>query len=260
MTPTVFATAATWSYGVALALYAGLAIRMVLGWRRSSRGAALLFAVLATAAWAGACLFLGRSLDANALLAANIADMLRYAGWLGFMITLLHAARPAEQNPQAAARRRGMAIAVLLAITAALALSDPLPLAATLGWSSRAEFGVRLGLAVFGLALIEQLYRRTHAQSRWAIKPLCFALGGLFSYDLFLYADAMLFARLDPDIWLARGVAVALVVPLIAIATARNDGWTIEMHLSRGAVFQSTALLVSGAFLLAVALAGPRPW
>ncbi|HEY2818305.1 MAG TPA: XrtA/PEP-CTERM system histidine kinase PrsK, partial [Casimicrobiaceae bacterium] len=67
---------------------------------------------------------------------------------------------------------------------------------------------------------------------------------------------AMLFARIDADIWLARGVAMALVVPLIAIATARNDGWTIEMHLSRGAVFQSSALLVSGAFLLAVAAAG----
>ena len=66
----------------------------------------------------------------------------------------------------------------------------------------------------------------------------------------------MLFGRHDLDIWVARGVATALVVPLIAIATARNDGWTIEMHLSRGAVFHSTALLVSGAFLLAVAAAG----
>src|SRR6266576_1672338 len=84
----------------------------------------------------------------------------------------------------------------------------------------------------------------------------CFALIGLFGYDLFLYADAMLFARIDPDIWVARGAASALVVPLIAIATARNNGWTVEMHLSRGAVFHSTALLVSGAFLLAVAAAG----
>ena len=122
--------------------------------------------------------------------------------------------------------------------------------------SDRIEFGIRLGIAVFGLALIEQLYRRTHAQARWGIKPLCFALVALFGFDLFLYADAMLFARVDPDIWVARGAAVALVVPLIAIATARNDGWTIEMHLSRGAVFQSTALLVSGAFLLIVAAAG----
>ena len=44
------------------------------------------------------------------------------------------------------------------------------------------------------------------------------------------------------DIWVARGVATALVVPFLAVATARNTGWTIDMHLSRGAVFHSTAL------------------
>ena len=66
----------------------------------------------------------------------------------------------------------------------------------------------------------------------------------------------MLFGRLDVDIWMARGGANALVIPFIAVATARNTGWTIEMHVSRGAVFHSTAILVSGVFLLVVAGAG----
>src|SRR5947207_12371909 len=61
---------------------------------------------------------------------------------------------------------------------------------------------------------------------------------------------------MEPELWVPRGAARALVVPLIAIATARNNGWTVEMHLSRGAVFHSTALLVSGALLLAVSAAG----
>ncbi len=61
------------------------------------------------------------------------------------------------------------------------------------------------------------------------------ALGGVFGFDLFFYADALLFGRLDADIWVARGVANALVIPLIAIATARNTGWTIDMHVSRAA-------------------------
>src|ERR1700719_4443675 len=186
MTAEYLATAAAWSYGFALALYAGLVVRMALGWKRSRSAAALIFAVLATAAWAAACIFFGTAPNEETLIAANVADMLRYAGWLG----------------------------VLLALIAALALSDALPLAAMLRWSVRVEFGVRLGLAVFGLALTEQVYRRTHAQARWAIKPLCFALIGLFGYDLFLYGDAMLFGRIDPDVWVARGVATALVVPL----------------------------------------------
>jgi hypothetical protein len=47
-----------------------------------------------------------------------------------------------------------------------------------------------------------------------------------------------------------------IVIPFLAIATARNTGWTVDLHLSRQAVFHSSALLVSGAFLLAVAIAG----
>src|SRR5947199_3698155 len=255
MTTTSLATAAAWSYGFALAFYGGLAVRMALGWKRSPRAAALIFAVLATAGWGAACIFFGTAPNEKTLLATNVTDMLRYAGWFGFIASVLQGAH-SEHRESGARVRRLASLGALSALIAALALSDALPLAATLGWSSRVEFGLRLGLAVFGLALVEQLYRRTHAQARWAIKPLCFALIGLFGYDLFLYADAMLFARMDPDIWVARGVATALVVPLIAIATVRNDGWTIEMHLSRGAVFHSTALLVSGAFLLAVATAG----
>ena len=68
------------------------------------------------------------------------------------------------------------------------------------------------------------------------------ASAGVFGFDLFLYADAMLFGMLDPDIWVARGVANCIVIPFLAVATARNTGWTIDMHVSRGAVFHSTAL------------------
>jgi putative PEP-CTERM system histidine kinase len=135
-------------------------------------------------------------------------------------------------------------------------VSEGLPFAAALRIDPRVEFALHLGLAVFGLALVEQLYRRAHPQARWAIKPLCLALGAVFGYELFFYADAMLFGRIDADIWIARGVATALVVPFVAVATARNAGWTIEMHVSRGAVFHSTAIVVSGVFLLALATTG----
>ncbi len=81
-------------------------------------------------------------------------------------------------------------------------------------------------------------------------------LAGMFAYDLFLFADAMLFRLLDPDLWAARGFVHALVIPFAAVATARNTAWTIDLHLSRGVVFHSTALLVSGIYLLAMAAAG----
>jgi len=92
--------------------------------------------------------------------------------------------------------------------------------------------------------------------ARWRIKPLCVALGGIFGFDIFFYADALLYSQLEVDIWIARAIANALVIPFIAISTARNTGWTVEMHLSRNVVFQSTALLVSSAFVIAIAAAG----
>jgi putative PEP-CTERM system histidine kinase len=139
-------------------------------------------------------------------------------------------------------------------LVASLLLSegfDPIPV---LG--PRAGFLLRLGLAVSGLMLVEHVVRRVHPEMRWSIKPLAVALAGVFGIDLFCYADAVLFAKIDPDIWVSRGLANMIVLPFLAIATARNTNWTIDLHLSRGAVIQSSALLASGAFLLAVAGAG----
>jgi putative PEP-CTERM system histidine kinase len=185
---------------------------------------------------------------------ANAADTLRYAIWFAFLGNLLGGER---SRGTATPFPRWIIALLALGLMASVALSDDLPLSRLLGAEGpRLQFGLRLGFAVFGLMLVEQLLSGAHPQARWAIKPLCLALGGIFGLDLLLYADATLFARLDLDIWTARGVANALVVPFIAIATARNPRWTIEMHVSREVVYRSTALLVSAAFLLAVAAAG----
>jgi putative PEP-CTERM system histidine kinase len=104
--------------------------------------------------------------------------------------------------------------------------------------------------------LAEQIFRRAGEQARWAIKPLCLGLGAAFAFDLYLYADALLLGRLDPHVWAARGFAQALAIPFIAIATVRHKDWTIEIALSRGVVFHSTALLACGIYLLTVAAAG----
>src|ERR1700751_3418028 len=107
---------------------------MALGWRRSPRAAALLFATLATAIWAGASIFFGTVTDAKTLLAANVADMLRYAGWLGFVVELLHAARSPDRSKNGWSIRQWMPVAVLFALITALALSEPFPFSAALGW------------------------------------------------------------------------------------------------------------------------------
>ncbi len=251
------ATFAVWSYGLAAAGYLAFAIRMALGWRRSLRAVLLLGATVATLAWALACVALAVWTSPAASLASNAADVLRYGFWFLFIANLLQGGQSGEEQPDARRGvRRWAVVGSGAALLASLVLSQELPFAQLLALPSLAGLGLHLGLAVFGLMLVEQLLRRTPPQVRWGIKPLCLGLAGVFGFDLFLYADAMLYAGLDADIWAARGIANAMVIPLIAIATARNTGWTVEMHVSREAVLHSTALTLSGAFLLAIAIAG----
>jgi len=258
VTGTALATAALWSYGLAAAGFAAFAIRLAMGWRRSPRAALLLAAVLATALWAIAGMAVGSNSVTFAWLASNSLDMFRYGCWFAFLASLLNAA-PSDAGAERERARtpRWMIVLVVFSLLLSVALSEGSPVAQIFGFEARKlEFGVRLGLAIVGLILIEQLLRRAHPQARWSIKPLCVGLAGLFGFDLFMLADAMLYGRLDPDIWVARGVANLMVVPFVAISTARNPAWTIEMHISRGVVFHSSALLVSGIFVLLVAVAG----
>jgi peptidoglycan/LPS O-acetylase OafA/YrhL len=58
---------------------------------------------------------------------------------------------------------------------------------------------------IIGIALIEQVYRNTRAEQKWAIKYLCLGLLGMFTYDFYMYADALLYQRIDLIVWEARG-------------------------------------------------------
>jgi hypothetical protein len=221
------------SYGFATLAFAAFAIYLGLGWRGGRKAALLLAAVGLSALWAAlnlAYAFTGAPVVGSALAAS---DGLRMGAWLLFGVMLL-------SGP----RRLGWWATGLLAVVGAAYLLQ------------QAAIALFLGLAVAGLVLTEQVFRRTGQHLRWSMKPLCLGVGGSFVFDLYVYADALLFGRLDADLWAARGLAQALVIPFIAVATARNKKWTIDIALSRGVVFHSTAFLASGVYLLAVAAAG----
>ena len=259
MTGSDLATAASWSYGLAAICYAAFAIRLAIGWRGDLRATLLIAATFATTLWAASNIFVVFSAVSTAWLVANAFDALRYGAWFAFLGYLLKG--PTADEPRAAVLStpvvRWAIVVVAAALAASVALSEGLLPAQMLGASGRtAEYTLRLGLAIFGLILVEQLLRRALPQARWGLKPLCVGLAGVFAFDIFYYAEAMMFGRLDASIFVARGFANALIIPFVAMATARNTGWTIDLHMSRGVVFQTTALLVSGTFLLAVAAAG----
>jgi len=259
LTQSDYLTAAGWSYGFALVAFVAFAVRLALGWRRAVRATLLLSAIVASALWAASVMLLTTRPQAALWIASGVLDTVRYACWYVFLHSLVDRQRTVEgpADTRLTLPPWWVAAAVVLGLLASVVLPDAGPLGAVLGDRAvTASYAVRVGLAVAGLVLVERVVRLAAQHARWGIKPICLGLAGIFGFDLFFYSDAMLFGRLDLNIWVARGVAQALVIPFVAISAARNPGWTIELHLSRVAVLRSTALLVSGLFLLAIAAAG----
>lgn len=110
----------------------------------------------------------------------------------------------------------------------------------------------REAMAIFGLLLVENLYRNTAARRQWNVVPLCIGLGGLFAYQLFLYSDALLFGWVSDLFASVRPAVNCLIAPFLALTLMRNRGWKVAVHLSQTVVLHSLTLIVSGVFLLAI--------
>ena len=232
--------AGLFAYGFAAAAFLGFALHLALGWRGGIKASMLLAAVALSGAWTGANYAFELTGAPAWWTAQAVLDALRAAAWLAFLGVALRGTRVDLAG-----------VALLMLPLAAWLLYPQTPQG-----GSRAGFFALIAASVAGLVLAEQLYRRALEGARWAVKPLCLGLGAGLVFDLYLFADALLFGRIDAGVWAARGFVHALAIPLIALATVRNKDWTIDIALSRGVVFHSTAFLACGIYLLAVAAAG----
>jgi putative PEP-CTERM system histidine kinase len=234
-----------------------LNVLLFVNWRKSVRGRWLIVASGTTAAW---CMALGLQENYHVFPARFIwvAELVRTYVWLAFLGKLLSPKSGAETLSglnDTRAILRGVRIAVgiqLLYVWVAPDLENRYP---DLFRPTYQLLG-HIGLALMGLMLIEQYFRNTRTDLRWRIKFLCFALGAMFAYDFYLYSDALLFHRINPDLWAARGAVSVLLTPLLAVAAARNPEWAVDLFVSRQVVFHSVTLLGAGIYLLLMATAG----
>jgi len=120
----------------------------------------------------------------------------------------------------------------------------------------RTEYVAFIAMTLFGLLLLEKLYRSTNPAGRWALKFMCFGIGGIFAYDLFLYSDAVLFKSLEMHLLDARGLINGICVPLIALSVVRNPNWEMKLFVSRHVIYHSTAALAAGIYMIIMAGAG----
>lgn len=236
-------------YGLAALVHVLFALYLGLGWRGGRAGGILILAVVMTALWSLGCIAqIFVPLEWVAQLATAL-DALRFAAWFAFLLTLLHTIAPLR------VRLFGSIAVALLAATLLVVLSGSFDVEPGFSLFPMLLGGL-LAMAVFGLVLVEQIYRSLPSGSRWGLKPLCLALAAAYIFDLYFFADAFLFGRLDADVWSVRGVVMAMAMPLVAVSAARSPSWTVKIAVSREMAFRSTALAISGLYLLLIAAAG----
>jgi len=247
MTPDLSAMAVL--HGVCAVVYALLAGLILARPPLSRTGAWLVLACVMTAAWAMA-FALATQPPIGRL--AGWLEVGRSAAWFGFILHLYR--RTIEASEQLAKAFTTMALLALL-VCCVTPLADVLSGQPAAGLRSLPT-AIRLGFAVCNVLLLENLYFNTPAEQRWNINLLCVALGGVFVYDLVLYADGVLFRHLSYGLIEARAPATSLAAPLVALAIVRNRRWAIDIHVSRSVVFHSFTLIASGIFLVAIAIIG----
>jgi putative PEP-CTERM system histidine kinase len=243
------------SYISAAGIFLVLLAVLLIGRTNGSFKSLLALASAASALWAAAAAY--QAAFGSPVILPQLLELLRDLAWLTFLLHMLHA-RTGDKSAMStwlSLVRHG-----LYAVTAVTTLFALYHHFNVTGMSFLSGFDFQLAghltLAIAGLVLLEHILRNTPTDLMRAIKYLCFGIGGMFVYDFYLYSDALLFQRIDPALWEARGFINASVVPVIGIALARNPQWSPGLLVSRRIVFHTSALLGSGVYLLAMGVGG----
>ncbi|HED36444.1 MAG TPA: PEP-CTERM system histidine kinase PrsK [Gammaproteobacteria bacterium] len=240
-----------YSYLSAAIAYGFFAVLLLFSWRSSMYGKLLFIVIAVSAVWA----FLAGKIaayDTELIPYYQVFELLRYMAWYIFLLKLFEMAvaqggcAPSYRNIVRWVLPMSVGFACLLLANYWFSLS----VQSVLGIAGQ------VFLALFGLAIIEQLYRNTSPRYRWATKYLFLGAGGIFVFDFYFYADALLFRRFNQDLWDARGIVNLIAVPLLAISSARNKNWSMNVFVSREIVFNTTAIIGGGIYLLLMSAAG----
>lgn len=247
------------SFATAALFFLSLSLVLLTGRRGQILKSLLATATLSSALWAGVVAY--QAAYGGLLIIAQLLELLRELTWFAFLLLLL---RTAYSTAKQITARFWITLGIISAFTAALMLLALYRISGGSALESIAGNDVLAGhllMAIGGLVLVEQLYRTTPREQQRSIKYLSLAIGGMFTYDFYLYSDALLFERVSAVLWNARGFIHAMVVPVIAIALSRNMQWSlkkdaIDVFVSPRAAFHTTALLGAGIYLLAMGAGG----
>ncbi len=243
-------TLSFWGYASVGFLYAALAVWIFHRYGHVNRQQIVLISALAvTSAWGVAAVT-----TAPLQVATLTLETLRNLAWLGFMFFLLRSGEGKKQP------RAINAIYIVLAILLVCqSFADGLSANNTFeayGLAEKAALQsavlLRMIFAVGALVLVHNLYTVSAPEARWGISLPMAALAAIWTFDLNLYTIAYLTSEWPVELVATRGIAMALLSPVLIMASQRNSDW--RLRLSRSVAFQSVSLLAIGGYLLVMVL------
>ena len=251
-----------YSYGTAFFTFIALVILISISRRHNPVGNALLTASILTVVWA-AVVAISTLLASPILLLIQLTEAARNGAWIFVLLKLLSLRLQGTDQPLATNRwvpwyflSFTMIVVLIISIDSLLenapSLFNIALSANSAGW---------LAMSIVSLLLLEQYYRNSNDDELWPTKHLCLGLGILFAFDLFMYAEGLLFRQLNHNAWQARGLVSVMAAILIGISVSRTAGKEVignqqAFRTSRHFAFHALTLMASGVYLIAMALAG----
>jgi len=174
---------------------------------------------------------------------------LRYLTWSLLLINLLMLSR-GEKLPRFWRYILHASIGLFIVLLV-MSVSKSLTISSEGSWYSY----IKILFCLFNIMLCEQLIRHDHSGRMTKLVALI-ALT-IFSYDIFVFSNLILFSEINNDIWYARGfisTATALMLALSIIFYAQQLTERSKFKLSNSVILFNTSLTLVGSFLILIAL------
>lgn len=106
---------------------------------------------------------------------------------------------------------------------------------------------------VMTFLLAVAVFQAAGESERWSLKFLCFPIGALMAYELFLFALGLTAGPGSSGFVAARGPLELAVMPLVAAGVLRSRPWRFDFRVSRQAAIYSITLIGVGLYLMLAA-------
>ena len=229
---------ALWTNLVAASVYAGVALLMIPGGQEGRAARIVAPALALTAIWT-AVLALDAAAGPVPARVFVVLDALRYAAWCV-------ALRSLAGMSHAGWLERGVLAACAITLLLAMVLPSP--------HVERLADHATLALSILGLLLVVQCVRHARLARRDAVNAGGAGIGGLFAADFFA-CTFLLSAGYVPEVSAARGLSVALLLPLVVLGVRRAVPTGSVLFISRHIVLYAVVVVGIAAYLALTALA-----